>query len=131
MLKNLFCKHGGCLKKFIVVMFLFTFLTVGLTGILLAASYKDSQVKAVYLFNFINYVKWPVESTSTNLCVVGSDPVGFSLALVAEKSSGDYGNIEVEKRSYNSRLDDCHIVFIGDAVKDRLGKILYALEKLP
>lgn len=130
MFKKFFCENCY-LRKSIASMTLITILTVGFTSFLSAASYKDSQVKAVYLFNFINYVKWPIEKQSTNLCVIGSDSVGFSLALISEKSGNDYGNIEVEKRDYNSHLDDCHIIFIGKSIKDRLGKILYTLGKTP
>ena len=95
-----------------------------LFGIFLSASQttinREYQIKAAFLFNFTQFVEWPVNAfpdpeTSLIIGVLGEDPFGNYLeeTVTGEKVNGHllviqhYENIEEAKT--------CHILFINQA----------------
>lgn len=93
----------------------------------------EYQVKAVFLFNFTQFVQWPA-STFINdqapliIGILGEDPFGPYLdkLVVGEKIDGH----PLELRRYR-RTDDftsCHILFISRSESGQLDKVLGRLK---
>jgi len=93
----------------------------------------EYQVKAAYLFNFGQFVEWPVQAYDSPsapfvIGVVGEDPFGKTLdEVIAGESLG--GHPLVVKRFRNIEdISDCNILFIGRSESARLDETLKAMK---
>ncbi len=86
----------------------------------------EYQVKAAFLYNFINFVEWPPESfgdQSLNICIVGEDP--FGAALNAMRNESVRGKRLIIRHSrISDELKGCNIVFIPASEKRHVASIL-------
>mgnify|MGYP001354234113 CR=1 FL=1 len=79
---------------------------------------KEYQIKAVFLYNFVQFVEWPASafadaSSPLRIGVLGRDPFGPALdeALGGESVRGR--PLAVRRASRVEELDDCQLVFIA------------------
>jgi YfiR/HmsC-like len=99
-----------------------------------AAAPSEYQLKAIFLFNFAQFVEWPPQSFTAPdapfiIGVVGQDPFGEHLDA-AVRGETVMGHTLVVKRYRNiSDVEPCHILFIGDSELPRLEKILHSTER--
>jgi hypothetical protein len=93
---------------------------------------SEYQVKAVFLFNFSQFVSWPPEAFGKSdapmvIAVLGSDPFGRDLdAVVRGERLGEHP-LEVRRYHDVSEIKDCHILFIDRSEAPRLPAIIQAL----
>jgi hypothetical protein len=96
------------------------------------AAANEYQVKAVFLYNFAQFVEWPAVAFSDPqaplvIGVLGTDPFG---SLLDETVRGEaIGNRPLLVQRYQ-RLDEvghCHILFIGRSELSRLDTIVGTL----
>lgn len=76
----------------------------------------EYQVKAAYLYNFLQFVEWPEEAfkdNQINLCVVGEDRFGTALAATAGKTSRGRTIAVKHIPSVQPELASCHVVFLS------------------
>jgi hypothetical protein len=93
---------------------------------------QEYDLKAVFLFNFTQFVEWPAESfagpgTPIVIGVLGEDPFGASLdEIVAGEAIHDHPLVV---RRYHSvdQADSCQILFISLSESGRLEQILKTL----
>ena len=92
-------------------------------------SSQEYQLKASFLYNFANFVKWPAHAFASStdpivFCVLGDDPFGPALdATLNNKTIG--GRALVAKRTASEQgIKGCHLLFIGDSETKRLTSIL-------
>jgi hypothetical protein len=93
---------------------------------------SENQVKAVFLFNFSQFVSWPTEAFARPesplvIAVLGVDQFGENLdAAVRGERVGDR---PLEVRRYHSveEIKDCQILFINRSETARLPEIVAAL----
>ena len=111
----------------------FVFAAGWCTGAWPATPAAEYQVKAAYLFNFGQFVEWPVHAYDSPgapfvIGVVGEDPFGSTLdAVVAGEQLG--GHPLVVKRFRNPEdISACNILFIGRSESGRLEETLEALK---
>ena len=107
-------------------------------AILRAQQHRPSeyQIKAVYLFNFGKFIRWPVSESQANrgsfsICVLGQDPFGESLDSTIAGEAID-GKSLVAKRA--AKLEDaagCRILYISASESNQLNRILGALTGTP
>jgi hypothetical protein len=97
-----------------------------------AAPFSEYQVKAVYLFNFGQFVEWPADAFAASnspfvIGIVGEDPFDGMLEHVVRGES--LGQHPIEVRRYDSADDvkHCNILFIGRAEAARLPETVAAL----
>lgn len=90
-----------------------------------------AKFKAIFLFNFIDYVKWP-EARKMGPLVIGitgdSELVPF-LEKIAPKRK--VGNREILIRKHDPTADDpasCHLLFITPSSEDKLDEIIRSIE---
>lgn len=89
-----------------------------------------AKFKAVFIYNFIDYVKWPT-SRQTGSFIVGvvgsSDALPF-LEQIAQKRKAGERDIEVRPLPAAARLDSCHILLLAPSTKDQLDGIQTRLQ---
>lgn len=79
-----------------------------------------NQVKAVFLFNFTQFVTWPSFSFNGSnapfvIGVLGNDPFGRYLDKVVEGEQVDGHPIIVKRYDEAGEVKDCHILFINNS----------------
>jgi len=79
---------------------------------------KEFHVKALFLYNFANFVEWPVDAfknlnSPLRLCLYGSVPFGGFLDAVDGTRIRDR-NLKVVRTSDSEEIEPgCHILFVG------------------
>ena len=92
----------------------------------------EYQVKAACLYNFINFIEWPPQSSfesspTITLCIIGDDPFGDALEdLQNETVRGK--KLAIKYRSY-ADLRGCDILFLPLSEKHHAAKILRSIGK--
>jgi hypothetical protein len=94
---------------------------------------KEYQVKAVFLFNFAQFVEWPPAAFGDGnsplvIGVLGDNPFGTYLDETVRDEK--VGNRPLEVRRYQ-RVDEiktCHVLFVGVSEANRLELILASLK---
>jgi hypothetical protein len=76
----------------------------------------EYQVKALFLYNFINFVEWPADSSfssspTVNVCIVGDDPFDDALDAIRDERVKGKRVVIRRYRSYEERRG-CHLLFI-------------------
>ena len=92
--------------------------------------FSEYDVKAVYLYNFLNFMSWPVDNQSKlkKICVFGTNPFGGVLdKLVKSKPQKD--RIVIEYLNKLETIQDCHILFVGKSEEKLLKDIFNRLKK--
>ncbi len=97
-----------------------------------AARASEYQVKAVFLFNFAQFVDWPArafhDSTAPFVIgVLGNDPFGAYLDETVRGETVHGRPLEVHRYQGVGEIKTCHILFISPSEEDRLGEILDTL----
>jgi hypothetical protein len=98
----------------------------------LANPTPEYQVKAVFLFNFSQFVSWPPQafvsaSAPIVIAVLGRDPFGPDLDAVVSGERVNGHSLVVRRYDHVSEVGGCHILFIDRSETDRLPQILLAL----
>ena len=105
------------------------------TGILFAQSTttREYQVKAVFIFNFTQFVEWPANSFSSAdapfiIGILGDDPFGSSLkeAVSGEKMNGH--PIIAQHITNFAEIPSCHILFISQSERNNMEQIAANME---
>jgi uncharacterized protein DUF4154 len=119
-------------------------LTRGLAVLLLAggsvdapgqtAPAKEYQVKAVFLYNFAQFVEWPGAAfpdaqTPLVIGVLGEDPFGGYLEETVRGEKVNNRPLMIERYRRAEEIKICHILFISRSEADRLEKIFVALKE--
>ena len=97
-----------------------------------AAPVSEYQIKAVYLFNFGQFVEWPPEAFPAPnapfvIGIVGDDPFGPMLENVVRGESLGTRAITVRRFDAVDEVKDCNILFIGRKEAARLPATLAAV----
>lgn len=97
-----------------------------------ASAAKEYQVKAVFLYNFAQFVEWPSTAfpepqTPLVIGVLGEDPFGAYLDETVRGEAVNSRPIVVERYRRVEEIKLCHILFISRSEADRLEKIITVL----
>jgi hypothetical protein len=95
-----------------------------------------SEVQAVFLFNFAQFVDWPAEAFADPqaplvIGILGKDPFGGFLDETVRGETVRGRTFRVDRYRRVEELRDCHILFIGRSETKRLDSILAALKDRP
>ena len=93
---------------------------------------KEYQVKAAYLFNFAQFVKWPDslfpdKDSPLVLGILGEDPFDSYLDEVVRGEKVDGHPIKVVRYRSIEQVKHCHILYIGASEERRTAELLKAL----
>ena len=89
----------------------------------------EYQIKAVFLFNFAQFVEWPADSFADPrsplvIGVLGRDPFGAHLDEVVAGESVNQRPLLVRRFRRVEEIQTCHVLFISESENPRLGQIL-------
>jgi hypothetical protein len=94
---------------------------------------REYQVKAVFLFNFAQFVEWPTAaftSASSPLVIgiLGEDPFGAYLDETVRGEKVNNRPLEIQRYHRVDEIKMCHILFISRSETNRLEQILVSLK---
>jgi hypothetical protein len=97
---------------------------------------QEYQVKAVFLFRFIQFIEWPKNTPQTNdatVCVgvLGDDPFGPALDEVVRNEVVQHRKLAVRRSSRPDDLKSCALVFVSRSEEGRAPGILSSLGAAP
>lgn len=97
---------------------------------------SESKVKAAFLFKFTSYVDWPTsafEQTSAPLVisVVNDEDIAGQLTRLVSGRMVNNHSIVVRRLSSDDSSAGSHVLFIGSAASNRLGRILDGARSQP
>ena len=96
----------------------------------------EYQVKAVFLFNFAQFVDWPAGAfpaadTPLAICVLGNDPFGDALDKTVRDERVGGRPFEIRRYQSVDEIKACHILFINRSEGNRPEAILAGLKQRP
>lgn len=95
-----------------------------------------SEVQAVFLFHFAQFVEWPSETFADPkvplvIGILGKDPFGSFIDETVRGETVRGRPFRVERYRRLDEVKDCHILFISQSESKRLEGILAALKDRP
>lgn len=92
-----------------------------------SAAYSEYEVKAAFLFNFAQFVKWPSAGGQMTIGILGDDPFGGALEKTVQGESVDGRKLTIRRARKAEDLKNCQIVFIANSEGGHLNAILSTL----
>lgn len=94
---------------------------------------REYQVKAVFLYNFAQFVQWPAEALPADgsplvVGILGNDPFDSYLDEVVEGEKVNGHPLKVVRFKSLEELKDCHVLFVSSSEASRLEPILRTLK---
>jgi len=98
-----------------------------------ASAPTEYQVKAVFLFNFSQFVDWPAAAFSDAqsplvIGVLGNDPFGGVLDEIVRGETVNGRPLAVRRYRSIGEIETCHILFIDRSQAGQLDSVLAALK---
>ena len=92
------------------------------------AAYSEYEVKAAFLFNFVQFVKWPAGFNGpVTIGILGDDPFGGALEKTIQGEVVNGRKLAVKRAKAVADLKGCQIVFVSNSERGNLAAILPAL----
>jgi YfiR/HmsC-like len=93
----------------------------------------EYQLKAVFLFNFAQFVEWPSEAfpaaqTPLVIGILGEDPFGAYLDETVRGETVNNRPLAVQRYRQVEEITICHVLFISRSEVDQLEQILVSLQ---
>jgi hypothetical protein len=97
---------------------------------------KEYQLKAAFLFNFAQFVKWPPDSFSNAdapfcIGILGDDPFGAALEETIQGETIDNHRLTVVRAQRIEDLKNCQMIFVCRSKEDHVAEILSQLDSKP
>jgi hypothetical protein len=111
-------------------------LLLGLAALLVApraqAQVDEREMKAAYLFNFIEFTQWPVPPDEPfRLCVLGRTRLDEQLARLDGKVARGDRHISVRHVGLDDSLEQCHALFVDEGQRANVDELLKRLAASP
>jgi hypothetical protein len=93
------------------------------------SSSKEYQVKAAFLYNFVQFVKWPPGAFTSpdaplEIGVLGDDPFGGALEDIVHNASVNGHKLVVMHSHSLDDLRGCQLIFVARSEENQMGQIL-------
>lgn len=97
---------------------------------------SEYQLKAIFLFNFTQFVQWPAKAfpeiqAPLVIGVLGDDPFGGYLDAAVRGESVNTHSLTVQRYRRVEDIKECHLLFISSSESTRMKEILTALKDRP
>lgn len=98
-----------------------------------ATTTPEYQLKAVFLFNFTQFVEWPPQAFAEAnsplvIGVLGNDPFGSYLDETVRGETVNGRPLAVQRYNSPEEIKNCHVLFISRSETARLPQILTSLK---
>ncbi|QSA96474.1 YfiR family protein [Methylococcus sp. EFPC2] len=90
----------------------------------------ETELKAAFIYNFAKFAEWPQKPAALNLCVFENDALASTLEKLDGKTLGTQ-RLQFVMIESSERIGDCHILFLGEAQRENLPRILNSLRTKP
>jgi hypothetical protein len=101
----------------------------------LGAQGLEYEVKAAFVFNFIQFVQWPPSmsqiSAPFHVCLYVDNPFGQALQRTVQGEQVNGRSIEVEIVAVDAPLTQCHVLFVPQSQSDIEGVAVLAASRGP
>lgn len=99
-------------------------------------AFNATQLKAAFLLNFGQFVKWPPEAFTNDdspviIGILGADPFGPLLDELVRSEKVEKRRLEVVRFRRVEDIKTTHVLFIGASETSRIEEILRALDGKP
>ena len=92
---------------------------------------QNEKFKALFIYNFTNYIEWPTGNKSFVITVVGESPIIGELQAISKIKKVGSLVIDVQKINSPSEVGNSQIVYIPASRKKNLPEIAKALSGKP
>ena len=97
---------------------------------------NPNELKAVFLFNFAQFVEWPASAFPSSdaplvIGVLGTDPFGKTLDDVLRNERARNRRLALERHKRLSDIQTCHILYISKSEQAHMDEILEAFRNRP
>jgi hypothetical protein len=97
---------------------------------------KEYQIKAVFLFNFIQFTAWPDDAfpnaaSPIRIGILGQAPFGDALHAAVQGEKIGQRAVTIEQLASLEDAAGCHVVFVGQSEANRVPAIISALAGRP
>lgn len=97
---------------------------------------KEYQIKAAFLFNFLQFVEWPATTfpaadSPISIGILGDDPFGTALDAVVRDENVRGRRLVIQRSHRIDDLQTCHLLFICKSEQRRIDGILSRLAARP
>jgi hypothetical protein len=94
---------------------------------------SEYQLKAVFLFNFAQFVEWPASAFPTPdapliIGVLGEDPFGHFLDEMVRGESVNSHRLVVQRFRHVEDITACHILYVSRPEEEHLDQVLRGLK---
>jgi hypothetical protein len=94
---------------------------------------REYQVKAIFLYNFAQFVTWPAAAfpdarTPITIGILGNDPFGPFLEDAVRGEVIDGRSLTIKRFKGVEEALDSHMLFVSKSERGRLGQILAAVQ---
>jgi hypothetical protein len=101
-----------------------------------AAAAPEYEIKAVFIYKFATYIRWPVTTGADAarpfvIGVIGKDPFGPALDAVMSGQSVQGKAIVVRRLAGLEEALRCDVLFVSSSERERLPQIFAALRGAP
>ncbi|HSN85930.1 MAG TPA: YfiR family protein, partial [Thermoanaerobaculia bacterium] len=102
-------------------------------------AYREYDVKAAFLYNFVKFVEWPAgafrdDRSPIEICVYGTDPFGDSLDGVVKGETVEGRGLAIRRPAQlagGAGFEGCHVLFISGSERESARELLAALGSRP
>lgn len=96
----------------------------------------EYQLKAAFLFNFVQFVEWPAAAFDTDaspvvITILGEDPFGDHLDQLVQDEKIGGRPIAVQRHARVEEVKNCHLLYISERNAAKLKAILAQLAQKP
>ncbi len=107
-----------------------------LSAALQAPVIGEYKIKAVFLFNFAEFVEWPADSFPSGssplvIGIVGDDPFGSYLDEAVKGETINNRTIVIQRYGSAEEVSACQILFVSRSKSDRVDGVLDRLRGRP
>lgn len=96
----------------------------------------EYQLKAVFLFNFVQFVEWPAGAFThpkapITVGIVGQDPFGAVLDNTVKGETVNGRSLEVRRLKTDDDLSACHVLFLSRSDRENTAGLVQKLQGRP
>ncbi|HEX4342996.1 MAG TPA: YfiR family protein [Verrucomicrobiae bacterium] len=97
---------------------------------------KEYQLKAVFIFNFVQFVDWPSNTFADanapfRIGILGDNPFGSALDETVSGETVHGRKIVIVRATRAESLSDCQIIFISRSERNHLNDIIATIDHHP
>jgi hypothetical protein len=114
-------------------MVLYAVLWSGQAGLAAVPVAREHQVKAIFLFNFVQFITWPAAAfpdphAPITIGILGDDPFGPFLEEAVQGEAIDGRALTIKRLQHIEEVMGCHMLFVSKSESERLDQILAAVQ---